>query len=179
MQHASNLLLFTSHTRFIPRSSFSYKPLRAVYQQEDWYGYQEFDQRGEAAAGRVDSASVIVRERSDRIDLTRKACPEPSRRVIPSTFAGLSVNSARNLGEIAQPVPSTAEGAAPRDDTGCRMSRSVHALTMTSTSQHSLRNKKRLARPFFKGREALNLPRGSHLIGCRRATDDPPLQAFC
>ena len=121
MQHASNLLLFTSHTRFIPRSSFSYKPLRAVYQQEDWYGYQEFDQRGEAAAGRVGSASVIVRERSDRIDLTRKACPEPSRRVIPGTFTSLSVNSARNLGEIAQPVPSTAEGAAPRDNTGCRI----------------------------------------------------------
>ena len=118
MPVSSNLLLFTSHARFIPRSSFSYNPLRAIYQQEDWCGYQEFDQGGETAAWRVESARVIVRERRERIDLTRKACPEPSRRVIPSTFAGLSVNSARNLGEIAQPVPSEAEGAPPRDDTG-------------------------------------------------------------
>lgn len=104
MQRPSNLLLFTSHTRFVPRSSFSYNPLRAVYQQEDWYGYQEFVQRGETAAWRVESASVIVRERRDRIDLTR--------RVIPS---------AARISGVAQPAPSEAEGAPPRDDTGCRI----------------------------------------------------------
>ena len=113
MQHASNLLLFTSHTRFVPRSSFSYNPLRAVYQQEDWYGYQEFDQRREAAAGRVDSASVIVRERSDRIDLTR--------RVIPSTFALLSVNSARNLMRIGSAESILSEANVSRNDTACRI----------------------------------------------------------
>jgi len=54
-------------------------------------------------------------------NLTCKVCPEPSRRVIPSTFTSFSIDSARNLGEIVQPVPSTAEGATPRNDTTCRI----------------------------------------------------------
>ena len=54
-------------------------------------------------------------------NLTCKVCPEPSRRVIPSTFALLSVNCARNLGEIASAESILSEANVPRNDTSCRI----------------------------------------------------------
>ena len=45
-----------------------------------------------------------------RSNLTRKACPEPSRRVIPSTFALLSVNSARNLADCLRSASQRPSG---------------------------------------------------------------------
>ena len=66
---------------------------------------------------RIDE-SVIARTQSEA---KRRGRSNLTRKVIPSTFALLSVNCTRNLREGAPPVPSTDEVAPPRNDTACRI----------------------------------------------------------